>query len=378
MSDWEQLARRLHRGGKWGYYWLSQPGGSASIWWPVDRRPPPPKGVDNAFFGVHPTTQIPPTNSRGQRRAPAHVRSQLPYVAAINCFFAEYDAKHFSGDKARALAHILSLADLPSAIVDSGGGYHCYWLFDRPFLLRTEQDRVRARRLQFDWIVYVGSDPDAKDLTRVLRLPGTRNTKPCYAPDYPTVSFVRADFNCVYTLEALEARLPARPVQHHLPIFYPPGSDDAAAVYWLHRALDRVAPGTRHGRNGTGFWLACRLRDAGVSRPEAEHTLRQYAALVPPSDHPYLETEALHSLASAYSKPSRPLPLLSEPPNPSATPRQERSTQAALLSALRRHDAIPPNEARALLEAASTLDKPDLLDLLKSLLLSPETSRSHP
>lgn len=369
MSEWEQLARRLGRGGKWGYYWVSGQGHTASIWWPVERRPPPPAGAD-VFFGVHPTTQIPPSNSRGERRAPAHVRSQIPYIAAINCLFAEYDAKHFLGGKVDALAHIMALPELPSVLIDSGGGYHAYWLLERPWLLRTEQDRVRARRVQFDWIVYVGSDPGAKDLTRVLRVPGTLNCKPCYAPDFPTVSFVRACFNHLYAREALEARLPAQAEQQPLPIFFPPGSNDAAADFWVQRALGRVAPGTRHGRNSTGFWLGCRLRDAGVSHMEAEAAMRRYAAQVPRGDHPYEAREALHSLASAYARPTSVSSVYAD--EPYAFYAEPSPANDKLARALRRRDPMPRAEALALLDAAEALEKWELLELLKQALLPRE------
>ncbi len=70
---------------------------------------------------------------------------------------------------------------------------------------------------------------------------------------------------------------------------------------WLRRALERVRPGTR---NVTGYWLACRLRDAGVSQEAAEAILLRYAAQVPPGDHPYPVREALASLRSAYQSPA--------------------------------------------------------------------------
>lgn len=77
---------------------------------------------------------------------------------------------------------------------------------------------------------------------------------------------------------------------------------------WLRIALERARPGTR---NVTGYWLACRLRDAGVSLGVAETILLQYAAHVAAGDHPYQAREALASLRSAYqslalNQPSTP------------------------------------------------------------------------
>jgi hypothetical protein len=73
-------------------------------------------------------------------------------------------------------------------------------------------------------------------------------------------------------------------------------------AFWLQRALEQVSPGNR---NATGFWLCCQLRDAGLTTPQAEQWLRVYAACVPAGDHPYLLSEALASLHSAYSHPPR-------------------------------------------------------------------------
>lgn len=69
------------------------------------------------------------------------------------------------------------------------------------------------------------------------------------------------------------------------------------AEKWLRLALERARPGAR---NATGYWLACRLRDDGLSVLEAEAILLRYAAQVTSGDHPYTAREALSSLRSAY------------------------------------------------------------------------------
>ncbi len=86
---------------------------------------------------------------------------------------------------------------------------------------------------------------------------------------------------------------PARsvPPTHHRTL---PGETEQ---FWLRLALERSRPGTR---NVTGYWLACRLRDAGISQEAAEAILLRYASQVPTGDHPYPAREALASLRSAY------------------------------------------------------------------------------
>lgn len=92
--------------------------------------------------------------------------------------------------------------------------------------------------------------------------------------------------------------------------------------HWLGKAL---AAATDGNRNDTGHWLACQLRDAQLPRGEAEPFMRQYAQRVPQGSEPYTETEALRSLASAYSTPPRPP---AESRTRHASPPQPRSSPA--------------------------------------------------
>ena len=71
----------------------------------------------------------------------------------------------------------------------------------------------------------------------------------------------------------------------------------------LDKAVGKAAQGNR---NETGFWLACQLRDNGYTKTEAEGVVLDYAGQVSGNHtRPYTGTEALESLRSAYSKPSR-------------------------------------------------------------------------
>jgi hypothetical protein len=215
MDDTAHLLTHLHRGGAWAYLWTNP--GKRSLWAPtgqssgapVERSPlliRVPAGRVNVYFGVHPATQIPWANSRGQPVPRDKVRAQVAYIAAINCAFAEFDAKDFvaadlQGGKDAIRAHLATLATPPSVVVDSGGGYHVYWLLDEPLILDNDVIRARAARFQREWVTCVRGDGSAKDLARMLRLPGTLNHK--YQPPHP-VSFVAADFDHIYRLADLE------------------------------------------------------------------------------------------------------------------------------------------------------------------------------
>ena len=58
-----------------------------------------------------------------------------------------------------------------------------------------------------------------------------------------------------------------------------------ATEYYLKRAL---ATATIGSRNDTGFWLACQLRDLGISKAEAKSTIEKYAGGVPQNGEPQI------------------------------------------------------------------------------------------
>jgi putative DNA primase/helicase len=87
------------------------------------------------------------------------------------------------------------------------------------------------------------------------------------------------------------------------------GSRHPAPDVLLARALGKVGDG--EGRDNTGLWLACQMRDAGYSQAEAEAVVIEYVDYVP--EHykkgrldPYDEADAKRNARSAYSRPARP------------------------------------------------------------------------
>lgn len=193
----DPLLHHLWRGGSFAHYWTSM--GKQSLWFPTDRplSVPTSWAQCNVHFSVHPCTQIPPTNSRHEVIHNTYIRSQIAYIAAINCLFADFDAKDFQGGKEAILAHLSTLTLYPSVIVDSGGGYHCYWLLEHT-TAADHTNRPHLAAVQAAWVDLVGSDSGAKDLARILRLPGTKNVKPEYGPHFPTVAVIEANYKRLF------------------------------------------------------------------------------------------------------------------------------------------------------------------------------------
>lgn len=245
----ETLLTHLWRGGAFAFYWT--PDGRTytrdgkeyqakhSHWISTEKIRPYPSGwnTKNVYFGVNPTF----TKQFDPDREPNTQRSSVATIAAINCFFADFDGKAFVTEaeltpalpvdfvdldlKAQKEAHDAAqlqtfLADAdhylqlarqaiaampvpPSVIVNSGGGYHAYHLLTDTVIV-TDANRWELDTIQWAWVKLVGGDMSAKDIARVLRLPGSQNRKKHFVPDFPLVTFEFADFERLYDFSVFE------------------------------------------------------------------------------------------------------------------------------------------------------------------------------
>jgi len=288
METATDLIRYLWRGGAWGFIWVKPP--KVSYWRAVSEVPEHFKAIErDVYFGIHPATAIPTHNAEGKPKPPEAVRSQIPYIAAINCLFAEVDGTQSDG-KDTALSNVRLMIPSPSVVIDSGGGYHCYWLLENPLVLSDVETREYARRLQARWVAYVGGDPGAKDLARVLRVPGTYNCKAEYGDPHPLVHFERI-LNVTYSLHQLTGVLPAEKPRTPRPA---PVATDSTI---LDRQAALVAQAPIHKRNialnRAAYILHFAVENGIVDRATAETVLLQaaLAAGLP-------EYEALRTISS--------------------------------------------------------------------------------
>lgn len=283
-----QFLTHLHRGGAWGYWWCTDGKYKATYWWPAGRPAPYPNGKApvNIYFGVHPTARAGTQAQRAWAEPKPGEPQPSPEVVAINCLFAEFDAHDFLGGKPAARAHLDAIQPPASVIIDSGGGWHAYWLLAEPLLLTSPAERERAKAAQYAWVAHTHGDPDAKDLARVLRVPGTRNWKPQYAPDFPTVDFAFVDFTRLYTLDILETA--AEPIPSPASAFCERGRvregaarERAYAQVALQRelaALSQAQPGHRNAHlNRSAFALGQLVASGWLDRALVEAELERVA-----------------------------------------------------------------------------------------------------
>jgi hypothetical protein len=111
--------------------------------------------------------------------------------------WADIDAKLWPAapdPKRCALEAVEAFAPRPSIVIDSGGGFQPYWLFNKPFALCTPDAQVELELVNAGLARAVcGPDraPDhAHDVARVLRIPGTFNHKREYGWPRPVAAVV--------------------------------------------------------------------------------------------------------------------------------------------------------------------------------------------
>jgi hypothetical protein len=122
------------------------------------------------------------------------------------------------------------------------------------------------------------------------------------------------------------------------------------------------------GRNNSGFWLACQLRDNGYSIGEAEAALRDYRSRVPSVDTKgkrtaYTVAEMKASVNEAYSKPARQ-------PWERRKSNQASETKPLLRPKLTTGDA--PNSENEEGAHDESADDPDSIDVYVGYTGSPE------
>lgn len=196
---WDLIAHTW-RGGRFGYLWTNDDGEGAkyTYWRSADWRGDLPKLFKDkdTYFGVNPSII----------RRSENERARIEDITVLNCLFAEFDLAPGQTPE-DLLAEIKALPVPPSVIVWSGGGYHCYWFLAQTYHANDETKREHIASIQAAWVTFVGSDGAAKDLARVLRVPGTTNWKAKYSPNFPTVEIVHWEPSAQYDLADLEPHL---------------------------------------------------------------------------------------------------------------------------------------------------------------------------
>lgn len=144
------------------------------------------KSGRGGFFGVN--TVVPKAKRRNKDN-----------IAEITCLHSDLDFKNIAVSR-EEIESILAGLPLPASfVVFSGHGLHCYWLL-KDGLQCTPEVRERTERAlqRLAWLL--AGDPAVGEISRVLRLPGSHNSK---LGEWVSVEVIQ-ETKVFYTMEQLE------------------------------------------------------------------------------------------------------------------------------------------------------------------------------
>jgi hypothetical protein len=126
--------------------------------------------------------------------------------AVVTALWVDIDVRKEGWDMKRVLGALKMSRLRPSLIVNSGNGYHCYWLLRDPVVLVDVDAETAMARLEMvekanaHLAELFGGDPACVDITRVLRVPYTENKK----GDKPlSITVESDDWSLEYTIEEI-------------------------------------------------------------------------------------------------------------------------------------------------------------------------------
>lgn len=235
---------------------------------------------DNLYFGANPRAR------RGGTDAD---------VSVFRCLFVDIDED--VGEAA-----VLERAEKaglpePTALVMSGHGWQCWWRLAEPMT-----DAAAWTTAQRRLISAMRSDHRIKDPARIMRLPGTINTK--------SDPWVRAELarcadagQCVYPIDDLLAVLPpVEKIPHESVLHHERAMLSGERAKLAYATMDFVMNGAREGeRNHRLFNAACDMCGCGYTADEA------WAKLEPPASMSGLGRDEIQTaIESAFGKQRTP------------------------------------------------------------------------
>ena len=220
-------------------------------------------------------------------------------TALVPALWIDVDCDGDEQKRAKGLDRLRGFDPMPSFIIDSGGGWHGYWLLDKPFVLENNADRQKvAAILRGLFSALGGDDHYVKSVASVMRLPDSINTKPDRGG--VVVSILESHPEQRYALDQFEW-LETQPRTEKIGGMNVVTLNTNGKLPLPPRTEQYLISGAREGsRNAELFAAACQLRDAGQSQSEAERLLVPRHVADGSS-----EREALATIQSAYSQSPR-------------------------------------------------------------------------
>lgn len=129
-------------------------------------------------------------------------------VHAIPALWVDIDTEKEGWDKKRTIGAVKTHPLRPSIIIDSGRGLHLYWLLSEPVVLPDAETHTEDREQAIETVEQdlrdlsrvFGGDNATCEIARVMRLPGTYNTKDGKARD---VKLIACEWDREFDIAAL-------------------------------------------------------------------------------------------------------------------------------------------------------------------------------
>ncbi|MBY0451204.1 MAG: hypothetical protein K2X01_11330 [Cyanobacteria bacterium] len=209
----------------------------------------------NIFFGVAPRSE------RGGTKES---------IRFVSCLWADLDGKRFAS-KADALKSLEGFSLSPSLVIDSGNGYHAYWLLAEP---TSELEKVEAVNAGIAQVL--GGDK-THDVSRILRVPGTcnwkdpSNAKPVRIIQSRSHRYTLADFEG-YVIQVIKPNpLPSVCLEETKPVDWDELEEDLDErfIRLIRHGIAGDTEGEFGGdRSRLDMSVVCKLVDVGLSDAE--------------------------------------------------------------------------------------------------------------
>jgi len=225
-------------------------------------------------------------------------------AAVVPALWVDVDCDNDPAQRAAALESLHRFDPAPSIILDSGSGWHAYWLLDELYPLPDHAARQHIANILHGLFAAVGGDNEyARSVASLMRMPNTVNTKPERGGVVVTVIEFHPERRAPLAVFEWLAVKPGKSNGNGLPQSSGNGYAPLPQI-----TLDYLGKGAANGsRNRMLFDAACQFRDAGYSQVEAEAQLiARHVADGDGNENPAArEREARTTITSAYQQSPR-------------------------------------------------------------------------
>lgn len=211
-------------------------------------------------------------------------RSKERFLKSVGTFFADVDAKDFEGGREEAREVIDNFVLTPSMIIDSGNGFHVYWILEDSFDINHRGDLEEAKQVSAKLHKEINAD-QTYDLGRVLRCPGLENVKD---PDNPKLCSVDSFSFNTYDFRQLQDVLPDGKVNLNSDANLDfstesdiEGWDDIRGripEYIVDR-IQEIPEQYKNDRSANDYWIANKLLECGFNDQEIIDSFKLFAKL---------------------------------------------------------------------------------------------------